>query len=235
MAAECLTGMPLVVTNLTAQATDRLYRALVSGELRPGQRINEADLARRMGISRNPIREALRRLEWAGLLRSEPNRGTFVRHMTPADVDEIYAFRKTMEIFAARLAGPRLTDEAVAELRRRFEAIRDAARRDDAVALAQCDVLFHRTFFELSGNSRLLRSFDDLSAESRMLILLINPNVPPDELRTEHAPILDAAAARDMAALERALTQHIDDAWALIRATVDARGGVLGPEAPEAA
>ena len=108
---------------LSDQVAEHLFRELVSGRLRGGQRINEAELARTLGISRNPIREAIRKLEERGLLVSSPRRGTFVRSFTKQDIEDVFSFRTMVEDFAVRQALTRITPADVEGLRKMVDGL----------------------------------------------------------------------------------------------------------------
>lgn len=204
---------PLARKSLAEQATERIYQALIHGEMKPGQRINEVELARAFGVSRNPVREALRRLEHSGLLYSEAGRGTFVRKLQLSDIDEIYSFRRTIEVFAARLAVKHLRPKELQSLEHLFDKMRASALSGSGVGTVENDLLFHRRICELSGNSRALRCFDDLSAEIRMLIMLVNRRYEVEEAVDDHLPILEALRTRDPDESARTIAEHIDEAW----------------------
>src|SRR5262245_7431911 len=126
---------PPVQRTLFAHAYDALRRAIVTGELQPGQRVNEAEVARQMRISRGPVREAIRRLEQAGLLVSYPRRGTVVVSLSAEDVEEVYTLRADLEARAIRRAITRLLDADLAELERLLDVMETASFAGDTPAL----------------------------------------------------------------------------------------------------
>lgn len=199
---------------LSQQVGSYLMRQLVTGQLRPGDRINEAELARRLGISRNPIREALNRLEERGLLVGAPHRGRFVRAMTKQDVDELFAFRIALEDFALIQAMPRIGAREVDDFAKMVEAMEAAAEGGDEARLTELDLAFHLRICELSANRRVLGAFANIQSEVQMLIALADQRF--DSLHAaaaDHWPIVDAFSVGDHARSQAALRAHIEDAW----------------------
>ena len=125
---DSLDTMIVESKSLSEQVTEYLYKLLVSGRLKGGQRVNEAELARTLKISRNPIREAIRKLEERGLLVSAPRRGTFVRSFSATDIEDIFSFRMALEEFALRQAFPKLTDASIDELASIVDQMEAASR-----------------------------------------------------------------------------------------------------------
>jgi DNA-binding GntR family transcriptional regulator len=154
-------GPPLQQT-LFAHVHDALRRAIVTGALQPGQRVNEAEVARRMHISRAPVREAVRLLEQTGLLVAQPRRGTVVVRLSEADVEESYTLRADLETRAIRRAASRLTDAELAELDVQLGAMQAASAVKDFTALLDADIAFHRVIVRGAGWPQLLRMWESL-------------------------------------------------------------------------
>lgn len=204
---------------LSEQVATHLFRQLVNGRLRGGQRINEAELARTLGISRNPIREAIRKLEERGLLVSSPRRGTFVRSFTKRDMADIFSFRTVVEGFAIRQALPRMTDDDHAGLKEIVQRMADAANAGHEMELVEADIAFHQRVCELSGNSQTLRAFMNIRAEVQMSITLVEHRFESLEAAAvDHWPIVEAIATRDIKKAVKALEEHIQDSWQRISA-----------------
>ncbi|OUL97614.1 GntR family transcriptional regulator [Paraburkholderia hospita] len=204
---------------LSEQVATHLFRQLVNGRLRGGQRINEAELARTLGISRNPIREAIRKLEERGLLVSSPRRGTFVRSFTKRDMADIFSFRTVVEGFAIRQALPRMTDDDHAGLKEIVQRMADAANAGHEMELVEADIAFHQRVCELSGNSQTLRAFMNIRAEVQMSITLVEHRFESLEAAAvDHWPIVEAIATRDVKKAVKALEEHIQDSWQRISA-----------------
>lgn len=208
--------------SLSEQVTEFLYRELVHGRLRQGHRINELLLAKNLGISRNPVREGLKRLEERGFLVTIPHKGTFVREFTLDDVNDVFEFRKAVEKFALKLALPRITE---ADLERLEEAVANmlaAAESNDARALVENDMSFHSTLVELGGNRRAQRSFRDLYSEVRMLIALVDHTFDSmHHAAADHIPVLEALKTGDLHRSIAALDEHLGDAQRRLHSIYD--------------
>lgn len=210
-------GPLLGTTMLSEQVVGFLMGELVSARLGPGDRINEAELARRLGISRNPIREAVKRLEERGLLVSVPRRGTFVRTFSRADLDEIYSFRVMLECFALRQALEHIGEAEVAELAAIVTEMEAAAHADDEAHLISLDLAFHARICRLSRNGQTVRAFTAIQGEVQMLIALVNYGFGSlADAAADHWPIVRALQGNDPARAEAALAEHIRDAWSRI-------------------
>ena len=167
-------GLPaLAETDLVGQVARVLTKAVVEGRLPPGAKVVEAGIARELGVSRAPVREAARLLESQGLLVASPRRGFFVRQFAADDIDQIYDLRLCVERHAGVLAARNLTPETRDLLRRQIDVLHQTADLDDPARQVEEDYRFHRLICEIAGNRRLLRLFDDLASELRMVIGLI--------------------------------------------------------------
>ena len=132
---------------------------VISGELKPGERINEQQLAARFGVSRGPIREAVRGLEGAGLARSVTNRGVFVRQLSVAEVRELYDIRAALFGLAGRLMAERATPAEVEALERMLADMEEAAARRDFEAYYPLNLAFHGMIVDGSGNATLAQQY----------------------------------------------------------------------------
>lgn len=190
-------GLPMLAeSDLVRQVARRLTDAIVQGRLAPGAKVAEAAVARELGISRAPVREAARLLESQGLLKASPRRGFFVRELSAQDVDELYDLRLCVERHAAVEAARRLTPAIRDGLRRQLALMRDLARHDDPALIVEADYEFHRLICAASGNGRLLRLFDGLASELRIVIGLIGRLYDdPEEIAGTHEPVLEAIEA----------------------------------------
>lgn len=196
---------------LADQVKDRILEAILSGEYPPDTRIIETQVARELGISQAPVREALRGLEGLGVVEITPFRGARVRRPTRREILEAYTVRFTLEALAARLAVPRMTDADLAELAGHLEAMRAAARDDDGHGVAEADARFHARIVELAGNDTLVRVWRSLEPFSRTYITLVVPGADPRWSADLHGPILAALQRRDVEAVVAALERHFDE------------------------
>ncbi|SMF77155.1 transcriptional regulator, GntR family [Tistlia consotensis] len=208
----------LHAADLVSQVGERLVQAIVEGRLAPGQRLVEAELARQMGISRAPLREAARRLEQRGLLVAHPRRGFFVRELSLDEVDDLYGVRIMVESYAGRLAARHAGRKGLDELARRIAELRRLARAGKEAALVEADLEFHRSICVLSGNRRLLRLFDDMAIDVRMVIAMIDHLYDdPMVIAETHTPLLEALEGGDQAVIADAFEYHIGVAWREVR------------------
>ena len=186
---------------------DALLDEIVSGTLRPGQKISEPDLARRFGISRGPLREAIRRLEERQLVQCTPNAGARVTAHTPQDIIEAYELREALESMAARLAAANMTDAEIAELRDIYEEERARGRS------AGYPRDFHMHIVRGSRNRLIARVINE--DFYRLLRLWRRTcgwlSYGTNHSWRDHARILDAIEHRDGEAAEMLMRRHL--AW----------------------
>jgi DNA-binding GntR family transcriptional regulator len=211
------TDEPIGIINhrmLSDQVSTLLVRELIFGRLQPGQRINEAELARQLGISRNPIREAIRRLEERGLLVAVPRKGTFVRTFLHSDIDEIFSFRIVVERFAMEQALPQMTDADIDRIAGFVDAMVAAANANDEIALVENDLAFHLEICRLSKNRQTLHAFTNIQAEVQMLITMAERQFESQmAAAVDHWPIVEALRTRNPQKAMDAIRDHIRDSW----------------------
>lgn len=196
---------------LADQVKDRILEGILNGQHPPDSRIVETQIARELGTSQAPVREALRGLEALGVVEITPFRGARVRRPSRREIIEAYAVRSSLESLGSRLAVPRITDGDVEELAALLEAMRAAARRDDGHAVAEADARFHGRIVELADNGTLEKVWRSLEPFSRTYITLVMPGADPQWSADLHAPILEAIQRRDTAGTVRAIQRHFDD------------------------
>jgi DNA-binding GntR family transcriptional regulator len=196
---------------LADQVKDRILEGILNGQHPPDSRIIETQVARELGTSQAPVREALRGLEALGVVEITPFRGARVRRPSRREIIEGYAVRSTLEALGGRLAVPRLTDADLAELAGHLEAMRAAARNDDGHGLAEADARFHGRIIELADNGTLEKVWRSLEPFSRTWITLAVPGADPRWSADLHAPILAALERRDTEAVVEALQRHFDE------------------------
>jgi DNA-binding GntR family transcriptional regulator len=196
------------------QVKEVLLARILSGEYAPGERLVETRIARELGTSQGPVREALRVLETLRLVESEPFIGARVRAVTREELAEIYPVRAAIESAAAREAAVRL-DGRVEQLELALEAMYRAAAAGDINEQVAQDVQFHRTIVEATQNSAFVKVWLSLGVEAGTLITLLRLITElPDgmELRdiaALHEPILAALRTRDPDAAARAAAEHL--------------------------
>jgi DNA-binding GntR family transcriptional regulator len=201
----------------TAQLiADQLREQIVQGIFRPGEQINESVLASQLRTSRGPVREALQRLSQEGILVSRRNRGVFVLELSDDDVREIYAVREAVESTAADAlldAGQEQVNDTCQVLKAIISDMAKQVALSDWQAIARLDMQFHTSFVAGAGNTRLIRIYETLAAESRMCMLNLAVAYPRiDVLVQEHQNLLDLLEAGDGEELHKAITRHMETA-----------------------
>ena len=196
---------------LADQVKDRILQDILAGRYAPHSRIVETRVARELGTSQAPVREALRGLEALGVVEILPYRGARVRRPTRRELLEAYAVRSALETLAARLAVPRMTDADVAELAGFVDAMQVAARANDSGGVAEADASFHGRIVGLADNGTLRRVWGALEPFSRTYLALVVPGADPRWSADLHVPILAAVRKRDPEAVAAALERHFEE------------------------
>ena len=210
MAAMATSGA-LARSVLADQVKDRLLEEILAGRYAPDARIVETQVARELGTSQAPVREALRGLAALGVVEITPFRGARVRRPTRRELLEAYAVRSALETLAARLAVPQMSDADLAELGGLMDRMQTGAAAGDGHAVAEADARFHGRIVELAANGTLEKVWRSLEPFSRTYLTLVVPGADPQWSADLHAPILAALRARDADALVAALEQHFAD------------------------
>jgi DNA-binding GntR family transcriptional regulator len=195
--------------SLTAIVHQEIERMILSGELKPGDRINEQALAGKLGVSRGPIREALRAIERAGLLTSVVNQGVFVREIADDEAAEIYDVRAVVFGFICeRLAG-RMTSKQQQTLEHLVAKMNAAIDREDGAEYYRLNLQFHDAILEFAEHQRARQTYESLIKETHLLrrSALSSP-ARMRESNDEHAALVAAMAAGDAATARRLAEQH---------------------------
>jgi DNA-binding GntR family transcriptional regulator len=202
-----------------------LREAIVSGELLPSERLVEEDLSRRLGLGRAAVRMALVRLEHDGLVERERNRGARVRRVDEVEAVEILEVRAALESLAARHAAARATPSDVRELRALLRDMRVRRERGDLMAVSETNARLHRRILEISGHGTARRLSGMLISQIvRFQYRTVLLPGRPERSHREHTAIVDAIAAGDGAAAERAMRRHLDHVAGALRERVAAAG-----------
>ncbi len=207
-----MSGSDLLTRSVLAdQVKEWLLEAILNGSYPPDSRIVETAVAKELGTSQAPVREALRGLEALGIVEIAPFRGARVRRLEPAELLEAYVVRSTIEVLGARLAMARLTDDDIAGLLAIGEQMQHAADSCDGRALAIVDAGLHERIMQLAGNRTLLRVWRSLEPLSRTYITLVGPGSDPQWIAGLHDPILDAIRVRDTDGVVHAIESHFEE------------------------
>ncbi len=199
---------------LGEEVSETLRAAILEGQLPPGARLVEVDLAEELGVSRGPVRDALRRLEADRLVVSTPRKGSSVAVFSRQDVEEIYSLRAALEGVGARWLTSRLSDDAYSRLYDALEKMSIRASESASWAsLMESDLEFHRLLAELSGHGRLYDAWKHIQPQIQFIMHTM-PDVYEDtnEVIGWHESMLQALRSGDGAAAEATIRSHIEDA-----------------------
>jgi GntR family transcriptional regulator of gluconate operon len=199
---------------LAERSAELIRERILGGDFASGERLVEAKIAEQLGISRGPLREALKQLAAEGLVREEPRRGTFVATPTADDVRDVYDLRAAIEGRAARLVIANGDLASLENLRRAVDAIRAAAEAGDLQKLVRADYEFHETLCRVSGNRRLHGVFVQNASALRILLRLEEERFYGsfDEVWNQHRDLLGAVQAGDAPRAEAMFTEHLESA-----------------------
>lgn len=201
------------------QIKDRLLTWILEGTLAPGERIVETRIARELGISQGPVREALRDLATLGLVDLQPYRGARVRQPTVEEHIEAMQVRVELEAMAARLAAGRVTDELIGTLRRLIGEMEQLSAAGDAYGLALKDTEFHGAVVRTAGNATLERLWSMLEPFAQTYLTATRTGLDtPDHYAERHRPILTALVAGDAEEVDEAVRSHGAANVAMVRA-----------------
>lgn len=204
---------PLMQQSTPSLIADTLRAAIGSGELKPGEQLGEAELARQLGVSRGPLREGMQRLTQEGLLIAIRNRGLFVVELTPDDIRDMYLARSAAERTAAR----KIIDDG-GYLAAGDVLLGIVDRMGDAptpAAVSEIDIAFHEELVRLSGSPRLIRVHLTFITETRMCIHALDDSYAKSDFREEeHRTLAAAIRSGDRELTDRLLVAHMDDALA---------------------
>lgn len=189
-----------------------LRQAILKGELAPGERLMEIQLAERLGVSRTPIREAIRKLELEGLVLMIPRKGAEVAKISEKSLRDVLEVRRSLEELAIELACQRMTEEEVAALEAAQEAFKAAVACGDAMKIAETDEAYHDVIYEGTCNDRLVQILNNLREQMyRYRLEYIKDEDKRQILLLEHDKVLKAVRMRRVEEAKEAMREHIDN------------------------
>jgi DNA-binding GntR family transcriptional regulator len=213
------------VRSLHDEVIARLRDMIVEGEFAPGQRIPERELCLRFGISRTPLREALKVLAAEGLIDLRPNRGAAVAPLTVAELEATVEVMTPLEELAGRLAAARAGDAAIAEIRALHYQMLAHHARGELSPYFRLNQAIHRAIVQASGNATLAATYGALNARIRRFRYMANLSRERwDGAVAEHNRIIDALAARDGERLGRLLAEHLRNKCESVKAALQSGG-----------
>ncbi len=189
-----------------------LRKAILTGQLKPGERLMEVHLANQLGVSRTPIREAIRKLELEGLVIMIPRRGAEVARITEKSLKDVLEVRRALDALSVELACDRITEEDTERLLTACHEFEQATKGKDAAVIAKADVALHDIIVEATGNQRLIQMVNNLSEQMyRYRFVYIKEESRHDNLIAEHREIYESIARRDKTRAAKAAKLHIDN------------------------
>lgn len=210
---------PLLHEELVARLSDMIF----AGELVPGARVPEKQLCQRFGISRTPLREALKVLAADGLITLLPNRGARVTKLTPEDAEELFPVMGALEALSGELACARATDADIAEVKALHYQMALHHTRGERDEYFRCNQAIHHKIMEMAGNTTLAQVHDGLAGRIRRVRYLANSSRTRwDAAMAEHERILAALEARDGQALAALLKAHLMNKLIAVKQAIEA-------------
>lgn len=189
-----------------------LRQAILKGELKPGERLMEIALAERLGVSRTPIREAMRKLELEGLVVMIPRRGAQVANITEKDLNDVLEVRIALENVAIEKACKNMTDEDMSRLWVAAKSFEHTIGEGNLVKLAEADVAFHEIIYQASDNKRLIQTLNNLREQIyRYRVEYLKDGETRDVLVREHEELTRAIRERDVERAQKISFQHIEN------------------------
>lgn len=189
-----------------------LRQAILRGELKPGERLMEIQLANKLGVSRTPIREAIRKLELQGLVLVIPRKGAEVADIKEKSLRDVLEVRKALEELSVQLACEKITKEEIEELKEAAETFKKAQKTKDITQIAEADVHFHDIINTASGNQKLIQLLNNLREQMYRYRVeyLKNPEVYP-QLIAEHEELITKITHHEKQEATKIMCRHIDN------------------------
>ena len=187
-----------------------LRQAILRGELKPGERLMEIQLAKKLGVSRTPIREAIRKLELEGLVLMIPRKGAEVAEITEKNMLDVLEVRRALEELAVKLACERITEEEIQELKDAADAFQKILSEKDITKIAEADEAFHDVIFKSTGNDRLIQLLNSLREQMyRYRLEYLKREEYHPQLLEEHQQIIDRITRKDQSEAAELIDRHI--------------------------
>lgn len=189
---------------------EHLREAIISGEIEPGERLMEIQLAESLGVSRTPVREAIRKLELEGLVIMEPRKGAYVSEVSINDIKEILEIRISLEGLGAYLATERMKDNELEELLKKHEELKKSIENNDVPSILKNDAELHDIIFKSARNKALVNLIDGLMEQvQRFRVSYVSGHHKSSDLAKEHEKIIYAIRDKDKEAAKRYAEEHI--------------------------
>ena len=198
-----------------------LRQAILRGELKPGERLMEIQLANKLGVSRTPIREAIRKLELEGLVLMIPRRGAEVAEITEKSLRDVLEVRGALEELAVDLACERITEEDISKLKEAAKEFESTLSNEDVTKIAEADVKFHDIIYFATDNQKLIQLLYNLREQMyRYRVEYLKRKEVHETLISEHEHIIACLETRDKHAAKEAICTHIDNQMKTVSNTI---------------
>lgn len=189
-----------------------LRNAILTGELSPGERLMEIKLADKLGVSRTPIREAIRKLELEGLVVNTPRKGAEVANISAEDLRDVLEVRRSLEILSITLACKKMTDEELLAMYENIKSFKHSIESKAITDIASIDVAFHDIIYKSTGNNRLIQILNNIHEQMyRYRFEYIKDSESWHRLVDEHMAIYESIKNRDLESAKSAILVHIDN------------------------
>ena len=188
-----------------------LREAILTGDIEPGERLMEIRLAEKLGVSRTPIREAIRMLQLEGLVNMTPRKGTVVAEISKEDLKNVLEVRKVLEQLAVEKACENVSDEAVSELRENLKEINAAIKKKNPSDIAKIDVAFHDIIYRITGNDRLIQILYNIREQMyRYRLEYIKDQDTRQTVVRDHENLIEAIVNKDVEKAKSIIVAHIE-------------------------
>lgn len=199
--------------NISEDLVVYIKNQILNGELNPGDRIVETKLARELGISQTPVREALRQLQGEGVVSLLPNKGPIVRIIEIHDAYEVYSIRSMLEGLAIRLATQVSSDEEIEELKQFYDQMKTKLTDDSVAYLLHDSSHIHETIVRLSRHSRLISMYKSISFQISLINRMVGARSTKQKEIDEHLELIEALKQRDPDHAEETMRRHIYNSY----------------------
>lgn len=190
---------------------EHLRESIILGKMPPGERLMEIQLAEQLGVSRTPVREAIRKLELEGLVIMEPRKGAYVSEVSLKDIKDALEIRVSLEGLGAYLAAERIEKNELEMLIKKHEELKEYADKKDVAGILEKDAELHEIIFNAARNSKLIDMVDSLREQvQRFRISYVSTHEQASQLYKEHKKIIDAIVKRDKEMAKKYAEEHIE-------------------------
>lgn len=201
---------------------ENLREAIINGQLRPGERLMEVQIAEELGVSRTPVREAIRKLELEGLVVMVPRKGAYVSNVSIKDISDVFQIRRALEGLAAELAAEKLTEEQLEELEQLLARTAETVNKLDVMTTVDIDTGFHQVIYEASRNEKLSSMLYHLREQiQRFRTQSLSRPGRLQQALMEHKAIMEALKEGDGELARRLVEEHIESAESALLAAFE--------------